>query len=56
MSDSPKFLCGAPLIGKPRGHYSFTINNESRICFAWKEDGAYDVEIVETHRERKSGK
>lgn len=25
------------------------INDQYRICFTWKEDGAYDVEIVDYH-------
>jgi proteic killer suppression protein len=42
-----------PLRGKGRGQQSIRINDQFRICFVWKEDGAYDVEIVEYHRERK---
>jgi hypothetical protein len=32
-----------------------SINDQVRLCFAGKEDGAYDVEIVDYHRERKGG-
>jgi proteic killer suppression protein len=45
-----------PLRGKRQGQYSIRINDQFRICFVWKEDGAYDVEIVDYHRERKGGK
>jgi proteic killer suppression protein len=45
-----------PLRGKRRGQYCIRINDRFRICFLWKEDGAYDVEIVDYHRERKGGK
>jgi proteic killer suppression protein len=42
-----------PLKGKRQGQYSIRINDQFRICFVWKEDGAYDAEIVDYHRERK---
>jgi len=42
-----------PLRGNRRGQHSILINDQFRICFVWKEDGAYDVEIVDYHRERK---
>lgn len=38
-----------PLQGRRRGQYSIRINSQFRICFTWKEDGAYDVEIVDYH-------
>jgi len=31
------------------GQHSIRINDQFRICFVWKEDGAYDVEIVDYH-------
>jgi proteic killer suppression protein len=31
------------------GQYSIRINDRYRICFAWKQDGAYEVEIVDYH-------
>jgi proteic killer suppression protein len=37
------------LIGDRRGQYSIRINRQWRICFAWREDGACDVEIVDYH-------
>jgi proteic killer suppression protein len=45
-----------PLKGKRKGQYSIRINDQFRICFEWKDDGAYDVEIVDYHRGRKGGK
>ena len=38
------------LKGKRKGQYSIRINNQWRICFAWKDENAYDVEIVDYHR------
>ena len=37
------------LRGERVGQYSIRINDQFRICFAWKEDGAHDVEIVDYH-------
>jgi proteic killer suppression protein len=37
------------LTGKRRGQYTIRINGQFRICFVWKEDGAYEVEIVDYH-------
>ena len=37
------------LRGNRKGQYSIRINNQWRICFKWKEDGAYSVEIVDYH-------
>ena len=31
------------------GQYSIRINNQYRICFEWKTDGAQNVEIVDYH-------
>jgi proteic killer suppression protein len=41
------------MIGSRARQHSIRINKQYRICFVWKEDGAYDVEIVDYHRERK---
>jgi toxin HigB-1 len=38
------------LKGTRKGQYSIRINNQWRICFAWREGGAEDVEIVDYHR------
>jgi len=35
--------------GDPRGQYSIRINDQWRICFRWRDDGAWDVEIVDYH-------
>ena len=37
------------LRGDRAGIWSIRINRQWRICFCWKEDGAYDVEIVDYH-------
>jgi toxin HigB-1 len=38
-----------PLKGDRRGQHSIRINDQWRICFIWRPDGAYDVEIVDYH-------
>ena len=38
-----------PLQGERRGQHSIRINDQWRICFVWKTDGAHDVEIVDYH-------
>ena len=35
------------LKGNRRGQYSIRINDQWRICFVWKDDGAHNVEIVD---------
>lgn len=37
------------LHGTRKGQHSIRINNQWRICFRWKTDGPYDVEIVDYH-------
>jgi toxin HigB-1 len=37
------------LRGNRKGQHSIRINEQWRICFTWKEDGAYEVEIVDYH-------
>ena len=37
------------LHGQRKGSYSIRINDQYRICFVWREDKAYDVEIVDYH-------
>ena len=34
------------LHGDRQGQYSIRIN---RVCFAWRDGGAYDVEVVDYH-------
>jgi proteic killer suppression protein len=31
------------------GQHSIRINDQYRICFVWKADGAHDVEIADYH-------
>jgi proteic killer suppression protein len=42
-----------PLAGRRKGQFSIRINHQFRVCFTWKEDGAYGVEIVDYHNERR---
>jgi toxin HigB-1 len=37
------------LRGERAGLYSIRINAQFRICFAWRDDGIHDVEIVDYH-------
>ena len=37
------------LSGDRRGQHSIRINDQWRICFQWRNDGAWDVEIVDYH-------
>jgi toxin HigB-1 len=37
------------LRGDRKGQHSIRINDQYRICFAWREGNAYDVEIVDYH-------
>ncbi len=37
------------LKGGRKGQYSIRINNQWRICFEWRQDGAHQVEIVDYH-------
>ena len=37
------------LHGKRAGQHSIRINDQWRLCFVWREDNAYDVEIVDYH-------
>jgi proteic killer suppression protein len=38
------------LRGDHEGQYSIHINDQWRICFIWKENGAHAVEIVDYHK------
>jgi proteic killer suppression protein len=38
------------LKGSRAGQHSIRVNDQWRICFAWTEGGADDVEIVDYHR------
>jgi len=37
------------LSGDRKSQFSIRINRQWRICFRWKEDGPFDVEIVDCH-------
>ena len=38
------------LKGSRDGQWSIRINDQWRICFTWKGEDSYDVEIVDYHR------
>ena len=37
------------LSGRRAGEYSIRINDQWRICFAWRNGNAHDVEIADYH-------
>lgn len=37
------------LVGDREGQHSIRINDQYRICFTWKDNGASDVEITDYH-------
>jgi toxin HigB-1 len=37
------------LKGSRLGQHSIRINDQYRICFLWKQDGAHEVEITDYH-------
>jgi proteic killer suppression protein len=37
------------LSGNRRGQHSIRVNDQWRICFVWRSDGADDVELVDYH-------
>jgi toxin HigB-1 len=37
------------LSGNRMGQHSIPINKKWRICFEWREDGVYGVEIIDYH-------
>ncbi len=37
------------LSGDRKGQYSIRINDHYRLCFAWRDHDAFDVEIVDYH-------
>ena len=37
------------LSGNREGQYCFRINEQWRICFVWKDENAFKVEIVDYH-------
>jgi proteic killer suppression protein len=39
------------LVGDRSGQHTIRINQRWRICFVWRRGDAYEVEIVDYHRE-----
>jgi len=37
------------LKGDRKGQHSILINKQWRVCFAWKDGDAFDVEIADYH-------
>ena len=37
------------LKGDRKGQHSIRINDQWRVCFVWRKDGAHQVEIVDYH-------
>ncbi len=37
------------LKGDRKGQYSIRVNDQFRICFAWRSGDAFDVEMVDYH-------
>ncbi len=37
------------LTGKKSGQYSIRINDQWRVCFEWRNNSAYNVEIADYH-------
>jgi proteic killer suppression protein len=37
------------LKGDRKGQHSIRVNDQWRVCFLWREDGAHQVEIVDYH-------
>ena len=37
------------LKGSREGQHSIRVNDQWRVCFVWRDDGAYQVEIVDYH-------
>jgi toxin HigB-1 len=37
------------LSGDRQGAYSIRVNDQYRICFEWRDDGAYNVELTDYH-------
>ncbi|MBM3559845.1 MAG: excinuclease ABC subunit A [Alphaproteobacteria bacterium] len=54
-AESPADLRGPPgnrleaLSGDRAGQHSIRVNDQFRLCVVWRDDGAWDVEIVDYH-------
>lgn len=38
------------LQGDRQGQYSIRVNDQWRICFVWRDDDVFDVELVDYHQ------
>jgi len=45
----PPANCLEMLHGEREGQSSIRINDQWRVCFSWRDNDAYDVEIVDYH-------
>jgi len=45
----PSSLRLEKLKGDRAGQYSIRVNDQYRICFTWKDDGAHHVELTDYH-------
>ncbi|MDH3600605.1 MAG: type II toxin-antitoxin system RelE/ParE family toxin [Candidatus Tectomicrobia bacterium] len=41
------------LKGARQGQYSIRINDQYRVCFAWQDGDAHQVEIIDYHEEKR---
>ena len=45
----PPANCLEKLKDKKKEQYSIRSNNQWRVCFRWKQQDAYEVEIIDYH-------
>lgn len=45
----PPGNCLELLKGNRAGQYSIRINRQWRVCFTWRDNNAYEVEIIDYH-------
>ncbi|MBL6081351.1 type II toxin-antitoxin system RelE/ParE family toxin [Belnapia sp. T18] len=38
-----------PLTGSRKGQHSIRVNDQWRVCFVWRDGGAYEVEVTDYH-------
>ena len=41
------------LKGRRKGQYSIRVNDQFRVCFAWKGGKIYEIELVDHHNEKR---
>jgi len=39
-----------PLSGNRKGQHSIRVNKQWRICFTWRNNNAYNIEITDYHK------